>query len=199
MTRVALSCCGVLAVAASVAGGQAPPAPPALDALTAPAASLPAGCVLAPAPSEKVGSRRVVGFWFYVPVPTNPWTGDTPRVLAEVRPRMFDPVRMPDALPDARLAAQLERDLVAGLAGYAAFYRQGDQRVSVYALRGAELPLWPRPSSPDSGGSWAVARIRSRDLAVMAAGDAGPCFDAVERHLRAAVATTDRPAAESRP
>ena len=180
-----LSCC--LMIAAVRSGSIVAQQAPVLDALTVPEATLPAGCSITPSPSERHGTQVVSGFWDGLPVRTNPWTGETPRVLSVIRGRLFGPVRMPDAPPDARLAAKLERDLVAGLSGYAAFYRQGDARVSVYALRGPELPQWP-PSSPAERGDSAeraVARIKRGDVAVLAVGDAGPCFAAVERHLRA--------------
>jgi hypothetical protein len=180
-----LSCC--LMIAASGSGSVAGQQASILDALTAPEAMLPAGCALTPSPSERRGARVVSGFWDGLPVRTNPWTGEHPRVVGHIRTRMFGPPRMPDAPPDARIAAKLERDLAEGLSGYAAFYRQGDARVSVYALRGAGLPQW-KPSPSAEGGDSAgrgVARIRRGEVAVLAVGDAGPCFAAVERHLRA--------------
>jgi hypothetical protein len=178
-----LSCFVMLASAAanSVAGQQGS----VFDALTTPEATLPAGCVLTPSSSERQGARMVSGLWDGLPVRSNPWTGESPRVLGPIRSRMFGPPRMPDAPPDARLAAKLERDLVEGLSGYAAFYRQGDARVSVYALRGAGLPAWPPAPAADPAGR-AMARLGSGELRVLAVGDAGPCFAAVERHLRAA-------------
>ena len=69
----------------------------------------------------------VSGFWFGLPVRSNPWAGESPEVLADIRTRMFglSPMpEMPDGPPDARIAAQIGRTLVEGMSGYAAFYRQ---------------------------------------------------------------------------
>jgi hypothetical protein len=132
------SCCVLMAsvTASSVAGQQAA----VVDVLTAPEATRPSECVLTPSPSERRGTSVVSGYWDGLPIRSNPWTGENPQVLSEIRPRMFGPSPMPDGPPDARVAGQIERGLVAGLSGYAAFYRQGDARVAVYAMRGADLP-----------------------------------------------------------
>jgi hypothetical protein len=192
----AFSCCLVIASAATSAdagqGADAGQPASVLDALTAPQATLPAGCALTPAPSERIGEGRVrSGFWGSLPIPSNPWAGEDLRVLPEIRTRMFGPSLMPDGPPDARIAKQIGRDLVAGLSGYAAFYRQGEARVGVYALRSATPLRWTRASPVENDGSTgqAVARINSRHVAVLAMGDRGPCFASVERHLRAAVST----------
>ena len=134
----------------------------------------------------------VSGFWDGLPVRSNPWAGENPRVLAEIRTRMFGLSPMPDGPPDARIAAQIGRTLVEGMSGYAAFYRQGQARVSVYALRSADPPQWMRPSPvrrDDSAGR-AIARISSGQVAVLAVGDPGPCFASLERHLRSVVSTS---------
>jgi hypothetical protein len=202
MNRASALACSLLvasAVPASVAGQPSP----GLDALTAPAAMLPAGCALAPAPSERIGNGRVVsGFWSGLPITSNPWAGEAPPVLAEIRTRMYGLPRMPDGPPDARIAKQIGRTLVEGMSGYAAFYRQEAARVSVYALRSADAREWTRSSLPgkDDGTGQAFARIRQGPLAVLIAGDRGACFAALERHLRAVVSTADavhgtRPAA----
>ena len=167
---------------------------PILDALTPPESTLAAGCALTPSPSERTGDGRVVsGFWDGLPVRSNPWAGENPQVLAEIRTRMFGLTPMPDGPPDARIAAQIGRTLVEGMSGYAAFYRQGQARVSVYALRSADPPQWMRPSpvrKDDSAGR-AIARISSGQVAVLAVGDPGPCFASLERHLRSVVSTSD--------
>ena len=146
-----------------------------------------------PSPSERTGDGRVVsGFWDGLPVRSNPWAGENPRVLAEIRTRMFGLSPMPDGPPDARIAAQIGRTLVEGMSGYAAFYRQGQARVSVYALRSADPPQWMRPSPvrrDDSAGR-AIARLSSSQGAVLAVGDPGPCFASLERHLRSVVSTS---------
>jgi hypothetical protein len=189
LPRAAIVWCGLMMAAATPAAVAGQPSS-AFDALTAPAAALPAGCVLAPAESERHdGGRYTFGFWFGLPVRSNPWTGDTPRILSDIRTRMFGPPRMPDALPDARVAAQIGRTLVEGMSGYAAFYRQEGARVAVYALRSADPLEWTRSSLPekDNGSTdQAYARTTQGRVARLVIGDRGPCFSAIEQHVRSA-------------
>jgi hypothetical protein len=129
LRAAALSCSLVMAsaVPAAVAGQSTS----TFEALTVPPATLPVGCVLAPAETEHHdGGRYTFGFWFGLPVRSNPWTGDTPRILSDIRTRMFGPPRIPDALPDARIT-------------------QGR-------------------------------------VAMLIVGDRGPCFTAIEQHVRSA-------------
>ena len=67
---------------------------------------------------------------------------------------------------------------------------EGDARVAVYALHASEPREWTRASLPqkDDGTGPAFARFRKGPLAVQVVGDRGPCFAAIERHLRSAVA-----------
>ena len=97
------------------------------------------------------------------------------------------------APPDARIAKQIGRTLVEGMSGYAAFYRQEQARVAVYALRSADPLEWTRSSLPekDDGTGQGFARIRQGAVSVLVVGDRGPCFAALEQHLRAAVSTSD--------
>ena len=182
----AVSCC-VLAAATPAAGQPSS----VLDALTAPAAALPAGCALAPGPSERLENGRVVsGFWSGLPIQSNPWAGDAPRILAEIRTRMFGLPTMPDAPPDVRTARQIERTLVEGMSGYAAFYREGPARVAVYALRSGDPLQWTRSSLPDKddGTGQAFARITNGRVSALVVGERGACFTALEQHLRAVAA-----------
>jgi hypothetical protein len=176
-----------------------PPQTPAIaqpasvfDALTAPQAVLPAGCTLTPAASERREGKRVrSGLWGGLRIRSNPWIGDEVRILVDVRERMFGPARTPDGPPDARLAAQIGRSLVEGMAGYAAFYRQGDASIAVYGLRGA-VPQSARqlPVETSVGGGAASVRLYVGPVSVLAIGDRGPCFESVVRHVRALAETT---------
>ena len=141
----------------------------------------------------------VSGFWFGLPVRSNPWTGESPKVLADIRTRMFGLSPMPDGPPDARIAAQIGRTLVEGMSGYAAFYRQDAARVAIYALRSADSRQWTRSSLPehDDGTGQAFTRIRNGQVAALVVGDRGPCFTALEQHLRAVVSTGDAPHAKA--
>ena len=141
----------------------------------------------------------VSGFWFGLPVRSNPWAGESPKVLADIRTRMFGLSPMPDGPPDARIAAQIGRTLVEGMSGYAAFYRQDGARVAVYALRSADPRQWTRSSLPehDDGTGQAFSRFRNGQVAVLVVGDRGPCFTALEQHLRAVVSTGDAPHAKA--
>ncbi len=188
MPRAAIVWCS-LAMASAMPAAVAGQSPPTFEALTVPHATLPAGCGLAPAESERSDGGRVkFGFWFGLQVPSNPWTGGTPRILSDVRARMFGPPRIPDAPPDARTAAHIGRTLVESMSGYAAFYRQGGERVAVYALRSADPLEWTRSSQPqkDDGTGQAFARITQGRLAMLVVGDRGPCFSAIEGHVRSA-------------
>jgi hypothetical protein len=188
MARAAVLCGVVMALAMPAAGAGQPPS--TFEGLTVPPATLPAGCVPAPAESERHdGGRVTFGFWFGLQVPSNPWTGDKPRILSDIRSRMFGPPRMPDAPPDARTVAQINRTLVEGLSGYAAFYRQGGERVAVYALRSTDPREWTQSSllpRKDDGTGQAYARITQGRVAMLVVGDRGPCFSAIEQHVRSA-------------
>jgi hypothetical protein len=184
----ALSYC--LAIASAVPGAVAGPAPESLDALTAPSSTLPAGCAVVPAASERQDGGRVTGgLWAGMRLQSNPWTGETPAVLIEIRTRMFGLAPVPDGPPDARTAAQIARTLVEGLSGYAAIYRQDAARVAVYALRSAGPVQWTRSRLPerDDGTGQAFARIGKGTVAVLVVGDRGACFTSIERHVRAVV------------
>ena len=99
---------------------------------------------------ERTGDGRVVsGFWFGLPIESNPWAGERPQLLVEIRTRMFGLSPMPDGPPDARIAKQIGRTLVEGMSGYAAFYRQEQARVAVYALRSEDPQEWTRSSLPE--------------------------------------------------
>ena len=95
---------------------------------------------------------------------------------------------MSDGPPDSRAAAQIARTLVEGKSGYAAVYRQDAARVAVYALRAVDPLEWSRSSLPekDDGAGQAFARFRKGRVAVLVVGDRGPCFAAIERHVRSA-------------
>jgi hypothetical protein len=193
------ACCLLLASAlpASVAGQPAA----GFDALTPAAEALPAGCALVPVASEWVEGGRVTGgLWAWQRMRSNPWTGQTPQILNEIRTRMFGPLALPDAPPDARTNAQIARTLVEGVSGYAAVYRQEGARVAVYALRSADRRQWTRSSVPerDDGTGQAFSRIGKGKVAALVVGDRGPCFAALERHLQSAVPATDA-ARASRP
>jgi hypothetical protein len=124
---------------------------------------------------------------------SNPWTGEKPGVLVEIRTRMFglSPMpAMPDGPPDARTAGQIAHTLVEGLSGYAAIYRQDAARVAVYALRSAGPVQWTRsrlPERDDGTGQAAFARFGKGTVAALVVGDRGPCFESLERHVRAVV------------
>src|SRR5829696_3076637 len=149
MFRAAVLWCGLVmasAVPAAVAGQP----PSTFDALTAPTAMLPAGCGLVPVASEwKDGGRVTGGLWAWQRMQSNPWTGEKPSVLTEIRTRMFGLSPMPDGPPDARAAGQIARTLVDGKSGYAAVYRQDAARVAVYSLRAVDPLEWSRSSLPE--------------------------------------------------
>ena len=188
MSRAAVLWCGLVmasAVPAAVAGQPSS----TFDALTAPTATLPAGCGLVPVASAwKDGGRVTGGLWAWQRMRSNPWTGEKPSVLTEIRTRMFGLSPMPDGPPDARAAGQIARTLVDGMSGYAAVYRQDAARVAVYALRAVDPLEWSRSSLPekDDGTSQPFARFRKGRVAVLVVGDRGPCFAAIERHVRSA-------------
>ncbi len=175
----------------------------ALDALTAPAATLPAGCALATAPSERIGNGRVVsGFWFGLP---------SGRICGLATLRRSWPTfargcsgcrrcRIPPwSARRADCGADRPLTLVEGMSGYAAFYRQDGARVAVDALRAADPRQWTRSSlaEHDDGTGQAFTRFRNGQVAVLVVGDCGPCFTALEQHLRAWVSTGDAPHAKA--
>lgn len=194
--------CSVAVVAALAVPASAQPAARALEALAVPPGTLAAGCVLIDAPSERTGQGQVrSGLWADLPIRSNPWLGDDPRVLTEIRTRMFGPDMVKDAPADRRSATHMQRTLVEGMSGYAAFYRQGDARVAVYALRPDSQHRWTRPQPPLSEpvGDRAVARISIGAAAALVVGDSGPCFESVEQHLRDLAATPDSAASNVPP
>lgn len=180
----------VLMVATTSVGARAQSAS-RLETLTPAASALPAGCAYVPSPTERIGERQLrSGLWGGLPIRSNPWAGDTWRPVSEIKNRLFGPSLMKDAPADLRSAAALERSLVTGMSGYAAFYVDGDARIAVYALSRGEEPLRWTPSpvgSAEPGTGPAAVKLGNRQVAVLVTGDRGPCFTAIEQHLRTAV------------
>ena len=160
------------------------------------------GCALIEAPSERTARGSVrSGLWAGLSIRANPWTGASPRVVFEIRTRMFGLDAIPDAPPDLRTSAQIERSLVQGMSGYAAFYRHGEERVAVYALSPIVGDRWARPG-PATGGTnegRAIARLSLGQASVLAVGEPGSCFESIERHVRSVAKTFTAMAPHSAP
>ncbi|BCS34230.1 hypothetical protein TBR22_A34590 [Luteitalea sp. TBR-22] len=162
----------------------------ALSRLTAPRTALGPSCVLAPAPSERLGGDRVrSGFWGPVILPSNPWVGeDRDRVIAigEVVVGPEEAPRLPDGPPLDRGQLQAMRaQRFEGARAYAAAYRSSDELTFVYALQWPRLEAGPR-------GDFAVGRAtapsssdvyRRKGLWVRVWGSRGDCHEALRRHV----------------
>jgi hypothetical protein len=171
----------LLQAAASGAG-----AGPVTGLLPTPA-DLGGACDYVPAPSRRADGNRVTsGLWGGLAIPTNPWTGANPDLVAQVRARVVGPVRMPDGPPlDARDAARFQRASVDGAYGYVAAYEKDDQRVLVHALQSPHLlgaVATDPPTRRSADGSQAT-RIKRDGLWMLISGSGGPCFEAVRRHV----------------
>ena len=109
-----LLCCLLFTSASAEFAATQPAAD--LDALTVPPGMLAAGCALIEAAWERTAQGHVrSGLWAGLGIRSNPWAGGDPRVLFEIRTRMFGLDRLPDAPPDLQTAAQIERSLVEGM------------------------------------------------------------------------------------
>jgi hypothetical protein len=168
--------------------------PVALADLTVPAERLAAGCSLPSSPSLSVsGNVGMIrgGLWTGLPIPTNPWRGADPPIVAAVRERVDGPFLEPDGPilgPGERARFRLR--FAEGVhEAYAAIYADaGPYLVTVYAVT-LDSAVAPLPRSPqferhaESQRRAGVRFTRGRTR-VMVAGDASPCFEAVAAHVR---------------
>jgi len=190
---VAVACVGGL-----VAGSRQ--SPPALSALTVPAALLPDGCALkpppapAPAPAQVLvgdGNRILASARF--DFSTNPWSGTDRKIVAMVH-RAIDgpaPVRPLPDLPPPKSggAAAAERKLADNIVeAYRAEYASGDGgRVEVFAVTFNDPKLTVAPESmsamlnPPRGMTTRV--VRGATVVRVSASTSGMCFGAVRAHI----------------
>jgi hypothetical protein len=154
-----------------------------LTDLTVPAARLPEGCVLPKV--ESPDERRVTS----VPAnATNPWTPTEDRGKAQLYRVIQGASRVPDGPPmtagdlrrfEGKVIDDIEEAYMAVYAG------PGEANIRVFALKykspQREFERTHRPYRV--GASYTAGRV----VAVIEAGARGPCFDAVDAHLRAIV------------
>jgi hypothetical protein len=166
--------------------------------LTVPPVQLPAGCTLAPAPSERLDEGRVrIGLW--AGFPANPWSGSDRRVIASMRQAVTGGSLPgePDGPPmnDAERARYANRAADGVDEGYGAVYQQQDGAlIVVRALRyePASVPIVETPAGPGQ------RRVVIGAVLAVASGPSGPCFDAVQQHLGALSKEANRGAASIR-
>jgi hypothetical protein len=179
----------VLSLATAFTIGLTQTDPPAitLDELTVPIDRLPAGCALSPAASAIEGNKVSSGLWAGLPIPTNPWTGHEGQAVSSITERLA-PSRVSDGPPlTQRESARFRSALPDGVEdGYAAIYLDSSSTalVVVYGLafRSTEsvrdflaAPTLPHRSTR---GTMTIGRT------VVAISGDGPCFHAIEAHLR---------------
>jgi hypothetical protein len=179
---------------ASAATQSVPARVVTLQDLTVPAAHLPAGCALAPAPSVPAGQNRVRGgMWVGLRIATNPWIGTDPYVIATIRSRMEPSPPVPDGPPlHRRAAASYFLHIADGVEeAYAAVYAQDERDlVAVYASRLAVAERsGDRLSNKQEFKSAQTTRIDIGPIAVMVSGGAGECSDAIEAYVKSLAST----------
>lgn len=147
----------------------------AAQALTVPSNRLPAGCALAQSNTRYAGLR----------LPGNPWTGNSPSLVAEIRERVEGSPRPPDGPPmSPREAARFRLGLASGIEfAYVAVYQEAESQelIPVYGLKpapGETLMVRHR----DAGNPGTV-RLEIGGLTVVATGR-GPCFQAIAAFLK---------------
>ena len=181
----------VVALSVLIAANVQTPAPLALHDLIVPRERLPADCVPAESPYERLADGKVRrSFWMGMPIRTNPWTGTDAVVISLIREQMDGPFPVPDGPPLSRgeLSAFRLR-LADGIEeGYVAFYQQEESRpevLRVFGVRvaeGRELNRSLREARRREDSARSV-RIRSGLIHAVLHGDGGPCFQAIAAHL----------------
>ena len=158
--------------------------PVTMQDLSVPRERLPAGCSLEPPPPPGVG-----GSWGGLGTTSNPWMGTDRRIVASVRASVDGPRLLPDGPPPT---TRLVRRSFSGLAdgveeAYAAFYEQlgvkGIEEIGVYAFR---LSVGERPDVMRRS-LQAGTRIELGRTVAALRGPDGPCFQAIQTHLRSLV------------
>lgn len=178
----------VLTVSIASASGvtQNPERLVTMQDLTVPEERLPAGCGVSPATSVVQGNRVRGDLWAGLQIPTNPWTGTDRNLMASIRERMYGQPLVPDAPLTKKDASGYSLKLAEGLEeAYAAIYNQSEPAlIVVYALRPAviENPFAFDHPSNKSGSNGSRFEIGS--VAIFISGDSGPCFQAIEAHLK---------------
>jgi hypothetical protein len=179
----------LFSVAAAGMAGQRAVHPIQLSDLTVPTDQVDSRCAFPAAPTLRVDAHLMRGgLWANLPIPTNPWAGTDPYVIASIRERVNPPV-VPDAPPmTSREAARFRILLAEGIEeAYAAVYVQSelDPLVVVYGLRFKKkqeaIDFWraTRPTiDPRSVG------IAMDQLVILVTGDGGYCFQKVAAHVR---------------
>ena len=181
----------VTAISIAIATGVAQSVPPrdvTLQDLTVPAERLPAGCVVAAAPSIRVEPNQVrSGFWGDLPITSNPWTGTDRHLIATIRSRMEPPPAGPDGPPlHRRAAAGYFLHLADGVEeGYAAFYTDAEQSViAVYASKlAASDGSVDRSRGTQAFTNPTAVRVEIGPIRAMVSVGRGECFDAVAAHV----------------
>jgi hypothetical protein len=167
---IAIGACVVWIGSASI---LAAPAQLKLQDLTLAKEHLPGGCSLADSPSLKLDQ--------------NPWVGNDPRVLAQIRTRMYGLSTVaPDGPPlNRQETSRFSLSMAEGLdEGYAAFYQDaGPEGIAVYALRfrTGERPVdHSTPRGPkDRTVSWSTVG----QTVVLVVGDTGRCAEAIQANV----------------
>jgi hypothetical protein len=179
----------LFSVAAAVMAGQRAVRPIQLSDLTVPTDPVDSRCALPAAPTVRVDAHQMRGgLWASLPIPTNPWVGTDPFVIASIRERVNAPV-VPDGPPmTSRQAARFRLLLAEGIEeAYAAVYVQSelDPLVVVYGLRFAQ--------EQEATNFWRATRptidprfvgIAKDQLVILVTGDGGYCFQKVAAHVR---------------
>lgn len=165
---------------------------PSLLSLTPTAEELAGACELVPRPSEPLGGTRVrSGLWGPVPIPSNPWLGnDSSKVAAiwEIVAGYEGAVRLPDGPPPDRGRVEgLRHQAAIGAKGSAAAYRNGEERVLLFALQSPRLEAGALGGTVGPGGDSTVV-FRTAGLWVRLTGTAGPCFDVLRSHIEGSLA-----------
>ena len=163
---------GALAALGSSLHGQGA----AFQRLTVPADRLAAGCALTPPTAAADSKGSPPNLAAGLSLPTNPWSGTDRSLAATIRAHILGVPPLPGGPP----LEDLEE-------AYAAIYAIAGQSVVVEAVRFNRTP----PTVPLRGGDATQRSVRierERTVVVVSGGDENPCFAAVARYLREALA-----------
>jgi hypothetical protein len=164
-----------------------------MQELTVPAARLFPGCGLSPASPDQTGNSVRPRNWAGLNIPTNPWAGTDKPLTATIRQRISGAPLTPDGPPlTARESASYRLHLAEGVdEAYVAIYSQPETAdhndvIVVYALRflSSTMPddiarVLRQSDNPR------IIRVSLGQVVVVVHGDGGPCFQAVEAHVKA--------------
>lgn len=177
-----------------VVAGEAPQSGSLLSSLTVPATVLREACRIQPVPATgasiaDVGHTRILttrgSLWR---VPDNPWVGDDPGILVQLRKRIDGGYALPlSPPPTAAERAEVDRGYVEHVVrGYQALYESGEGRVvaHVRAIEFDDPGLVTGRPGDGVAGAGSVRLVRDATVVLITGETGTECRRRVEAHVR---------------